>query len=270
MENCLFTKVKDIVNNDAMSKIGELIIPIKYVEDAPTGLISLTETEGFHVEALDGGYFSLSDDFSIENRKTSHDFQHFTGLIHKMYIPNINFRISISSKYVIKSISLSSSSSENLGSKRMVLDLEKLYGCSLLESLTTSRFDVIGRLSDIADIPLKSITSYYGESLKGNLSDLSKHDALTVVNIQSGLKLDGELADLGENTSLTTINLLNAVNVYGSVEDFVVAQRNASTPRVTSSGITVNLGGTNITYQGEPVPTGSRTLSWTESSISLV
>ena len=242
MEKCLVTKLNGVVSNNEILKIGELRVKIDST-DAPeyynhfnaTGnevIVNKLVDDGLNAEfpnrfGTEGGY---DGNLSGKGRLSIMNKYNLTRLeLNQLVFPEFDILEEI--KYM--------KAFANLQSFNQHLNTEKFPYSSVLTNLNVNNID--GRLSELANkIPNISTLYISASRIKGNISEL------------------------GALIKLTKIDTSNT-NITGSLESFVVAQRNSG--RSICNGIKFLNTQTNLTFNGAAI-NANGSLSWTASTMT--
>ena len=259
---CLQTKLKSVVDNDNLSKLGCISIIKKSVQSGFSVNLWFNIRSNAQFDAtsrdsvfLDNAGASLGNTITVPVR-TEWDFPIRFGLgTGKFDIP----------KYSLLWIKTSYNQS----------DFEiKISDLQNIENLKEIELPLHGSLSDIKG--LGNLTSFVAKSestIYGDIANFAKCPKLSKISVSSPVSeqsVYGDIKDLGTLTSLTNIKFsAGSIGLSGSIEDFVHEQRNATTPRVSCDGMTVNIFGSRVTFNGSNISAyADRTLSWTASTIT--
>ena len=248
--NCLVTKLKAVVNNSNLKKLGVLDIygtgnadigfkgssPITvkcisgsmYSDQARTQAITEKEipvsANAAYVYITNGTHIEVSNKYAITfvyatpqtEKISTEDFKYSTGIT-RLTVPQIKGNLS---------------------------DLSGLTSCTTLE--------LVG-----ASVP-------YNSELEGAASDIAGLTALTKINLLRAQHIYGSFESLGKCIALTEIKIAET-RIAGTVEAFVARQRGAG--RTTASNIAISLALT--TFNGNSVTHDPTTLSWTATTITF-
>lgn len=260
MGNCLVTKLKSVVDNDNLRKLGKIefdaeirtsdgrivgnltAIPldgkqIHFTRISPTSLTFVNPTNGGIVEDPTHGILvSAESTLGV------------SGLQGEKFMT-----VEIEEKYDLKTLRLVRSSNINLS---------ELEYCTGLINLSMSNVSV----------------SHENRRIRGDIGSLSDLVNLQVLNLSYLTRISGDIKSLGKLTNLTTLNFavekaLAESYVAGNWVDFVTAQR--TNGRTTCSGITLpNAAGFQIkigmkTPQFYDDSSHSAVLSWDANTIDL-
>lgn len=289
MKKCLETTLKTTVENANLVGLGVLRVTVKSMDSfnlATNGKVTLAiaehETVHFKVNGSGLVYTDPAGAGTSEGDITG------TGAVSFIYLSNGNYSVDISNKYAIIRINLTDVH-HNIGFYIGDLNYSQLlyatwtdslvYGnirsIKNLTSITTfdvGKSNVKGSLYDLPDAPLTQI-NISNTSISGSLNALTKFaSTLVTLNASDNPNVN---CNIGEAGPLTKVTLLSFTNAYGTFEDFVSGQVNAtSNPRATcTTGITtskllktVSLGGK--TYATED---GTQFITWdSETKIAVL
>lgn len=243
--DCLVTKLKGIVNDDSIYKLGEIRISKSYADE-------FTQIgQGFRISFIKDATISIVGDGyftdmtgSQNNGKT---IECTANTPVNFYVSNGDFEIALSDKYSIGYLGLSKTE-EATGSynynktKNIVGDLDALKYCTNMSTFDAGMvFNIKGDLKILGNIPLLNTLDISQTKISGNISVLK--------------------------CPLKTLNIDRCDNITGSVESFVAAQRGAG--RNTGS-CTLNVGSdSTITFDGSKLDNPTNSLSWTSTQITI-
>lgn len=254
--NCLVTKLKGVVDNDSLNKLGELRMMVKLSSDSSiprANTFFSIDTTPFEVTLLDDGvtFTSATGDAQIIDSKHGIATGRYIGTGNGLTVSGAAggswINISVKSKYKFGSI----------GFDVKDIQLSDVKYCTCVKQFNSN-----------------------GNCPKyGTLKDLSRMTLLELLQVwtDDSNTFTGNMSDLGVFTNLTTMTVasltLSSMRITGTWDGFVVAQR--SNGRTTCDGITIQ----NAYYSF--IPFGSRSnlrvggelekgiLKWDASKISI-
>lgn len=217
--NCLVTKLKGVVDNDSLNKLGEVRMMVKLNNSSipRANTFFSNNTTPFEITLLDDAvtFTSASGDAQIIDSKHGIATGRYIGTGNTLTVsgaePDSWINISVKSKY-------------NFGVLGMYVKDIQLSDVKYCTSVT--RF-----------VMTSSCPKY------GTLKDLSRMTLLELIEVWngSGVTVTGNMSDLGVFTSLTEITVgsttSSVMRITGSWDGFVVAQR--SNGRTTCDGISI-------------------------------
>lgn len=238
MGTCLVTKLKGIISDSSLKKVGEMRIKFDVSKTAnkQTRGLSVMFSKDVKLEIIGDGYFT--DETITENKGKTYSATAW-GSGHMVYISNNSVELSISDKYSVVSIS-TYDGYENKWStfnpKEISFDIEDLRYSSLLESLKLRGTSVYGDLSslatntslkyldlqmtgvkgDIANLKNKANMTHLfllDNGFYGDIASLSNKPKLEYLTINSS-NVSGDISSLSENVKLVALNLV-FTNVFG-------------------------------------------------------
>lgn len=203
MGNCLVTKLKGIVLNSNLLRVGELRICVHKIDNpnGETQRINLNFTEDVKLEIIGDGYFTNAK--LVSNLGKSLTAKANTESL--VYVSNGNFEIAILNKYALTKINT------RTNKNTAIKDIADLKYSSSLNHLSINSVENFGSLSD-----LKSLTSLYflavsNANIKGSLSDLESLTNLGYIIIgDTSNKLTGDVSSLKAMTKLDTLAIINS------------------------------------------------------------
>ena len=247
MENCLVTKLKGVVNNSDLKKLGVLRFEVDVTSIERSNVIHcninnyckfkiVSGPEGGQImkvgtsEALDvpkGTEFFL--DNSLDMYYFSKIGKYVIEITNKYYITNFEIKHNVSillndMKYL-----------STLG--RTFLHGEKVIGNFndlLTSDMTYMNLDnrtannqyvsaetIVGDISKIANTSMVTFISEYCNGITGNLSSLSSHSTLSTLVINNVNKITGKISDITSIPHLSNFQCLNNKLITGSLADFL-------------------------------------------------
>lgn len=196
--NCLVTKLKGSVNNDALLKLGELRIDfqnvgnrkyftVKYDADARIELKDAVFESDYsqYGNAMDVSAGSYGISFSAK--------------------PS---RASLLNKYHITELAL-----YNTGA---AFDLEQLEMCKALNRLDTNTTHAYGNVKHLLVLDKLSDINVSASNVEGDISGLAVKP-LIKLQFSDCNKLTGNIAAISSLTNLTTLSFSSCPNVYGDI-----------------------------------------------------
>ena len=269
MRNCLKTQLKSSVQNDALIKMGHLVININETEGSIENSMLFLNTQETVFTVKGNGHIGFSPSDITHTELTVSQNTPFY-----IYFENTNFSIDVSSKYTFTRMESGSNYKKNN------------FGCNVDDlaytntTLTVGGTMWTGNLASIAHVQQLSLL---GTNVHGDIEVL-RGKAITVPTASAGTcylsentNLYGDISALNSincptlrvnntsisgrlesflNTNITSL-YIDATNISGSIEDFAAAQA-----QVRESGTLMisALYCSQITYNGKPV---DRTLTIT-------
>lgn len=305
MENCLFTKLKSVVNNDNLDKFEAFKLWFKH-PTTTTGFTTLQVTGVTKAVIVEGdSYFCDANGDSLGKTVTAGN-----GIDTEWYffrVSNaVDCTIELYSKYIINGSISQTQTSTNfkflvdykyypyLGEKNnstllylmLLPDLSKIN--SIINTISVSKrlrlqldareLSYDSEILNIADVidnidvsNRDRIKQLYvtSKDIVGSISQLSYFPSLTHIILNNAQFLEaGSLKNIGSLTELTSIGLYTQTLVGGSLEEFVQAQIAAGRTTGEISMPYIQL--TKVTWKGSQI-TGDTTkpkVSWTASAIT--
>lgn len=236
MEKCLVTKLKNVINNDSLQKVGELHIQVKRSDVAPnqyTAGINLRNGNAFEVRATNGAYFTEA--YNTGEHLTSISIP--ANTTKEIFIGNANGDIFIGEKYTL--VYLGNEYAKNTTFLYMDVDelkysdniniigigkglkgnLSVLFDKTMLTRLAENSMDSESIAFTSTGFVVLDISK---SSAKGNLLELPTMNNLTILRINNSTNIKGTSADLAK-FPITSIISLNGSGVTGAIEDLVEA-----------------------------------------------
>lgn len=211
MSECLITKLKGVVSDTSLKKMGEIRLGISKVSN-PTEF-----TQGFMLHFIEetlisivgDGYFT--DSTLSENKgKTLLVSPHFDTTI---YVSNGDFEISIPKKYKLKKINDfgRSASGNDYGFKNKFIPLDELSYCKELINIYLLNSEFSGNIDNLKNLP--NLARVIVSNTNGNINSLQSLQELSYITFINS-NVEGDLAKLpakcyffslaGNNTNLLT------------------------------------------------------------------
>lgn len=251
MEKCLVTKLKSVVDNDALEVLGCLSVVYdatgdsRYIHDihigvgaASTGSVKVVARKG--IIKADAQTDLPSPQIVLANSSATY---HFTPGIVSIY--DIQ-------KETLKSLS-------GYG-----VTLKKLHNLPQLVAISNIPVDNL----DIENVPMLNSIILKGSTITGDIKKLLNCHNLTSIEITECANITGYISEFGILTGLTKLKLGGCGKIKGSVEDFVARQKISGNPSNTT-GIDISwLGaGTGIKYidSKEAISQDNLILTWETS-----
>lgn len=245
MENCLVTKLKGVVNNPGLKKLGVLRFEVNVTSisrkntihcntpnhckftivsgpeggqlvkagaseasDVPLG------TEFFLNNSLDLYYFSKIGNYVIEITN-KYDINKL-GLYHNVSIPLDDMKYLNTLSYV------------RLGGKNIIGNFNNLLTSYMtymyISNIGSDNFpneSVVGDIAGIANIPINNLILESCGGVTGDLSSLSSHSTLSTLAINYSHKITGKLSDLTSIPHLSNFQCAGNQLITGSLADFL-------------------------------------------------
>ena len=238
MRNCLVTKLKEVVNNDNLKKIGVLYLKAQY----NSAITEQTTDENrvrmqgleiqLHVDTVNNvaseatvtvngsGYFSKSlSDIKAGTGVQSMVISGSESVV-TLYFANGDYDIEITNKYDIERIATKATGSQ---SSVISVPLEDLSYLTKLKYLRvygsrsySNSIECLSNLSGITYLYLNKLV------LSGNVSAIANNQDMTTLNLY-GTNVSGDISSLGKLVDLTSMSF-GDTNVSGAIEDFVAQQ----------------------------------------------
>ena len=250
--NCLVTKLKAVVNNSNLKKLG--VFDIYGTGNADIGFKG---SSPITVKCISGSMYS---DSARTQAITEKEIPVSDNAAY-VYITN-GTHIEVSNKYAITFVYATIATDK--------ISTEDFKYSTGITRLTVPQ--IKGELSDLSGLTSCTTLELVGSSiqyvdahdLKGDIADIAGLTALTKINLMRAREVYGSFESLGKCTALTDIKIADTF-IAGTVEAFVARQRGAG--RTTASNISINLA--NTTFNGTSVTHNSVTLSWTATTITF-
>jgi hypothetical protein len=256
MENCLFTKLKGVVDNPNLPVFGCLKMELKALDnptDAQKSLI-LRGPSGtkVNIKIEGGGTFSLESE-SYESQYTEKEvaFTQWNNI--NLRVTNNNGFISFISKYDITGIGTvyNADPSVRIAQKIFNINLNDFNYMPLVR-IITSGIELKGEFksqnwNDITELNLSESDISFFNDVKVNIGNLKDNTLITTLNLRS-LNATGSINNL-KSPALTDINLYNT-KITGEINTLL---DNIYAAGRTSGDVTINPINGLITDDGNAV-----------------
>lgn len=251
MENCLVTKLKSVVDNDALEVLGYLSV----VYDA-TGDSMYRHDIHIGVGAASTGSVKVVARKGIIKANAQTDLPS-PQIVLANSSATYHFTPGIVSIYDIQKENLKSLAGYGV-------TLKKLHNLPYLVNISNIPVDNL----DIKNVPMLNSIILKGSTITGDIKKLSLNcPNLTSIEITECANITGDISEFGILTGLTKLKL-GGSDIEGSVEDFVARQKISGNPSNTT-GIDISwLGsGTGIKYidSKEAISQDNLILTWETS-----
>jgi hypothetical protein len=271
MENCLVRKLKGVVNNDNLEKLGIIRISIGTYESNSKYYISFNLGDTEHGISLLGDNNIVGTYPSEILAKVDNHHVNYLGTENTSINPLIQVEesgvavLEIDNKYALKYFLLNdrcTSCAIKGGMKAFKSSMEYIDVGHYSEPVYTKD------LVDLVSLKYFNLNNNF-YSFNGNLLDLSVLTNVEVLWANSiNNKVTGNITDIGNLINLKQIKFSGNTGVTGSIEEFVAAQRLAGRT-IESTGIDFSRGMANVTFNGNSTLTNHAcTLTWTADSIT--
>ena len=247
MENCLVTKLKSVVNNSNLKKIGVLRFEVDVESINRTNIIHSNindyckftivsgpkdgqivkagssealdipkGTEFFLDNSLDTYYFSKIGKYVIEITNkyniTKFDIRHNVSiLLNDMKYLSILDRVNLIGKKVVGNFN------DLLTSYMTYMRLDNKIDAIQYVSAGT----IVGDISKIANTSMAAIVFEYCDGITGDLSSLSSHSTLNTLVINGSHKITGKISDITSIPHLSNFQCSDNKLITGSLADFL-------------------------------------------------
>lgn len=284
MVKCLNTQLKEVVNNDALVRLGAIrltvmSIPSHDIKNNGKLFINVKpkKTVTIKVNSTDSQHY-----FLVGNDSTHHQEYELAAIEGAagtdIYFSNGDYTVDINDKYDLINLSTSGSGIHGISFNAYDLhysNLERIvwadsYIKGKVKDIDTSvnainfivnNSKMTGSLQDLPAAPITQL-NIANTSITGNIIDLAKlASTLTVVILNDNIA--GEFGDFGYLSSIVTIS---KNNIYGTVESFV--NRQLSTRPSYANGVVVSalLPRTSLGGKTFPSEAGTNIVVWDSSS----
>jgi hypothetical protein len=212
--NCLVTKLKGVVDNDNLQKLGELMMKVINNPSAVDGDtdITINVLSPCELYVSDGGAFADSPANVISNPQTRTTIQPSMNGTH-LYFKNANYNVYISNKYNITQLSISGVPSRSSIFNFSLTDVK--YSISMFD-LTVSNSNVNGDLSDI--LTLTNLSAFGPSGLiTGDIIAYKNWPNLTSISLTSAM--EGDISVFNNRSNLTAFVCNSCHNISGNISN---------------------------------------------------
>lgn len=191
MNNCLVTKLKGVVNNDSILKLGEVKISFA---DKGSGSFSVYYDEDADLE-IEGASFK-----NEENTVLGNTMKAIAGAQTKVFPTSRPCMISLFNKYAITKINSSGNGFD--------VDLAQLLQCKRMTSVLLNETQVHGNINGLSLMSNLSEIGFNTTGVSGDLSSLPHTTQLTYLNL-GNTKVSGDISAIAGNKGLTSLIVSN-------------------------------------------------------------
>lgn len=270
MENCLVTKLKGVVNNDNLEKLGVIKLQMTpYTSNSKYYLAfylganqhEITVKDSTIVSAISSGLTEKIDDHHARYLGTA---TKRNGIIEVS--SNSDTFVEIDNKYNLEYFSFGNSRVTHIvgGLDKVSAGVKSIMISNYQDEINTNE---LLRFTSIEEFSIGSI--FY--SIVGDLSSIASLTALTTFIANNAKnKISGDISTLGSLVNLQDFFVSGNKSITGSLEGFVAAQR-AAGRETESTGIRFSVGIHNVTFNGESslrAAGSSCILTWTADTIT--
>lgn len=276
MKNCLVTKLKGVVNNSDLKKLGVLRFEVDVTSIERNNVIHcninnyckfkiVSGPEGGQIikvgisEALDvpkGTEFFL--DNSLDMYYFSKIGKYVIEITNKYYITNFEIKHNVSillndMKYFSTLNRVFLKGEKVIGNFNDLLTSDMNYmnfNNSTADNQYVSAETIVGDIAKIANTPMVTFISEYCNGITGDLSSLSSHSTLSTFVINNVYKITGKISDITGIPHLSNFQCGNNKLITGSLADFL-DNGQLRNPELKILSVT----GTNIVKNSEDVTT---------------
>ena len=219
--DCLVTKLKGVVNDDSLYKLGEFRLKKERCEDwDAASQCFLVQFEKDEVLTIVGdGYFT--DATGINNEGKIKNVSANTET--KVYVSNGDFEIAIPDKYNLNILTLNDGnvgSSKYASSKKIVGGIRSLSYSGKLHNFTLNAIQELGDISELHG--LNSIQYMYGNysSVSGDIASLKDYTNLVDISFPGAYGIYGNVDSLSKLVNLSMLNLEGNMQMTGDISVF--------------------------------------------------
>jgi hypothetical protein len=237
--NCLVTKLKGVVDNDNLIKLGEIKVNVEAASITRAavrgGSVPCTITLGGTIKAY------------IDNAKTTEISSPFTSIDHPDFYLEGEGEVSVLNKYALRILRL-----KGITLQDIMYCSEKFSSAELLSGDVSKMDEIIGKYTSLTRITFTDSEAY------GEIPLITtEHHALTELKISdipytSRIDVTGSIMNLVNLLSLQTLDA-NKSKVSGEINDFAAAQVAKGRGTNGEETLTIYGNGTYITYSGASI-----------------
>lgn len=209
MGKCLITKLKDVVSDTSILRLGELRIGISKVSSPNQW------TQGFRflvnketdLEIVGDGYFT-DKTLSSNNGKSlalTPNIEQF------VYVSNGDFSLAVLNKYAIVEINdygEYKAGTSTTGIRNKTLDISELKFCTSLTNIILVNAKVTGDIGELGNISEMKNVSITNTSIYGDIAKLKGCKDLLSLNV-ANTQVSGDIGELGALTRLVSLSVSN-------------------------------------------------------------
>lgn len=279
MGNCLVTKLKGVVDNDNLKKVGCIKLHVIVGANASINRLGESTSPYCSVEIIGEGHFSSTQGGSdnIGTKRVSST---------TLYPSAGEYDIEISNKYALVNLTMSSITVvsmdaadfdyTNLRSFALFKTRKGVSFDELPDAIFNSGFKILNfddgqnyAALDVTKLANNTIMTYFkyssdsaaSASLYGDISGLGGKPSMTFLGIKNQLGITGDISSLGGNVALTRIECYKS-GVGGAIEDLAAAQVAAG----RTSGSLAVFYSAPVTYNDEsPLDSATKTITFNDS-----
>ena len=238
--DCLVTKLKGVVDDSSLTRIGELRIGISQVElpSDKTQSFNFVFKKNARLEIIGNGYFT--DRSLTANKGKTLDIVANTST--DVYVSSGNLEIAILDKYslgrvifghVVDAVNSDQMNNRfidindlkysteltniNVSSNKTTGDLSAFQNLTELVDLSIANSQVFGDLSSIKNLTKLTLLYVNNTKVSGNISAISNLVNLTVINMIGAEQLSGDLSSLSGLTKLEGLTIYNTPQISGDI-----------------------------------------------------
>ena len=248
MENCLVTKLKSVVNNSDLKKLGVLRFEVDVTsinrENANIIHCNINDHCKFKiVSGPEGGQIiKIGSSEALDIPKGTEFF--LDNSLDMYYFSKIGkYVIEITNKYNINMFGIRYNVSILLDDIKYSNTLQQVqligenvignFNDLLTSGITYMNFDneidnqyvsaetIVGDIAKIANTPMKTFISTWCNGITGNLSSLSSHSTLSTLVINNNNKITGKISDITGIPHLSNFQCTGNKLITGSLADFL-------------------------------------------------
>jgi biotin operon repressor len=197
------TRLKGVVNNDTLKKIGELRVKVSKMSN-PTGenrVIILNTQKPLTITVNGDGY--ITDSTLSENKGKILSIPVGSSTF---YVSNGDYTLSIPNKYYLTSFCSAKEQTFNRNDVQMELDDFKF--CKLMTILKLNNSKVSGDIASLKDLSALASLNISDTQVSGDIASLKGLSTLASLNI-SNTQVSGDIASLKDLSALASLNISN-------------------------------------------------------------
>ena len=197
------TRLKGVVNNDTLKKIGELRVKVSKMSN-PTGenrVIILNTQKPLTITVNGDGY--ITDSTLSENKGKILSIPVGSSTF---YVSNGDYTLSIPNKYYLTSFCSAKEQTFNRNDVQMELDDFKF--CKLMTILKLNNSKVSGDIASLKDLSALASLNISNTQVSGDIASLKGLSALASLDITS-TQVSGDIASLKDLSTLASLNISN-------------------------------------------------------------
>lgn len=265
--NCLLTKLKSVVQNDNLVKLGEMSLTVKSVDSPTTEQSGVRFITGAGAITLTAPGLYLATSFEGLTNEPKSTITIPANTTQSIYFANGNYKVSLSNKYALVTLE-SLSSTAHIGIISWDIT-EVIYNNTKNFDMNCNK-DCYGNISNINANSLFGFRQFRTDNapITGDIAGFSNSTNCTIIELANCEEIKGDIKSLGSLININSL-LLRLTGVTGTIEEFVAAQVAAGRTSCSNLKCWYILSGTNVTFGGQHFY-GADYLKWEDSGNKII